>query len=210
LLPGLAFAGLSQAERKSQFEKALGSIMAAATPQVQENFRDTLIRDYVNAKPNKGQAVQVGSGYYFRSVDHEDYAVTGDRTLEACQLRYAKPCALVAINDEITSEGELISKDMPRLHYAGEFDLSKIPIIRAVTRNRPDVQSYFALGEPKAMTIHPWGFLFISSGGTIKEAEETALARCNADPRRKSRDGPCFLYAIDNSVVLPERRTIAK
>jgi hypothetical protein len=210
LLPGLAFAGLSKAERRSQFEKALGSIMAAATPQVQESLRDTLIRDYANAKPNKGQAVQVGSGYYFRSAEHEDYAVTGDRTLEACQLRYANPCALLAINDEITSEGELISKDMPRLHYAGQFDLSKIPIIRAVTRNRSDVQSYFALGEPKAMTIHPWGFLFISTGRDIHEAEETALAKCNADPRRKSRDGPCFLYAIDNNVVLPERRTSAK
>lgn len=33
LLPGLAFAGLSRIERKSQFEKALSSIMAAATPQ---------------------------------------------------------------------------------------------------------------------------------------------------------------------------------
>jgi hypothetical protein len=210
LLPGLAFAGLSKAERKSQFERALGSIVAAATPQVPENVRDTLVRDYVNVKPNKGQAVQVAGGHYFRSAEHEDYAVTGDRTLEACQLRYEKPCALLAINDEITSEGELISKDMPRLHYAGEFDLAKIPIIRAVTRNRADVQGYFALGEPKAMTIHPWGFLFISSGGTIKEAQETALAKCNADPRRKSRDGPCFLYAINNTVVLPERRTSAK
>jgi hypothetical protein len=210
LLPGLAYAGLSKSERKTQFEKALGSIMAAATPQVPENVRDALIRDYLNTRPNKGQAIQLVDGHYFRSAEHEDYDVTGDRTLEACQLRYVKRCALVAVNDEIASEGELISKDMPRLHYAGEFDLSKIPIIRAVTRNRADVQHYFAASEPKAIAIHPWGLLFISSGATIKDAAETALAKCNADPRRKSKDGPCFVYAINNEVVLPQRLTTAR
>jgi hypothetical protein len=34
LLPGIAFAALTNTERKSQFEKAFASIMAAATPQV--------------------------------------------------------------------------------------------------------------------------------------------------------------------------------
>jgi hypothetical protein len=95
--------------------------------------------------------------HYFRSVLHEDYEATGDRTLEACQLRFGKPCALIAINDEIAAEGDLTTKDMARLHYSGEFDLSKIPIIRAITRNRADVQGYFGAAGPKAMAIHPWG-----------------------------------------------------
>lgn len=100
---------------------------------------------------------------------------------------------------------------MPRLRYSGEFDLAQIPIIRFITRNRPDVQKYFATAEPKAIAIHPSGTLFISSGGeTVIEAQGKALAQCNADPRRKSKDGPCFVYAINNSVVLSERRTIAK
>jgi hypothetical protein len=206
LLQNAAIAGPTTAERKSQFEKALSLIMAVATPQVNTLLRDALISDYMKATANKGQAVQLVDGAYFRSVDHEAISVTGDRTLEACQLRYAKPCALLAVNDEIFSEGELISKDMPRLKYAGEFDLSQIPIIRSITRNRADVQGYYAASEPKAIAIHPWGFLFISTGkSNIVGAEETALSDCNNDPRRRFRDGQCFLYAINNEVVLSER-----
>jgi hypothetical protein len=83
--------------------------MASSTPGVPALNRDDLIKDYVEAKPNKAQAVELGGGNYFRSVLHEDHAVAGDRTLEACQLRYAKPCTLLAVNDEIASEGDLIS-----------------------------------------------------------------------------------------------------
>jgi hypothetical protein len=206
LMSSAALAGPTSAERKSQFERALSLIMAAATPQIATLNRDALIKDYIKAKPNKAQAVQLVDGHYFRSAEHEDMSVTGDRTLEACQLRYGKPCALIAVNDEIASEGELISKDMLRLRYAGEFDLSQIPIIRDVTRNRADVQAYFSATEPKAIAIHPWGFLFISAGKpNIKEAQETALSNCNEDPRRRYQDGQCFLYAINNKVVLPER-----
>jgi hypothetical protein len=170
-----------------------------------------LIRDYLAAKPNKGQAVQLDDGHYFRSVLHEDQAVAGDRTLEACQLRYEKPCALLAVNDEIASEGALIYKDMPRLHYKGEFDLSQIPIIRLVTRNRNDVQVYFVAAKPKAIAIHPWGKLFISTGtGSLIEAQTAALAKCNDDPERRFKDGNCIVYAINNEVILPERRMVAK
>jgi hypothetical protein len=76
-------------------------------------------------KLDKARAVELVGGNYLRSVDHEDFNVVGDRTLEACQLRYGKPCALLAVNDDIAAEGQLISKDMPRLHYSGEFDLSQ-------------------------------------------------------------------------------------
>jgi hypothetical protein len=90
--------------------------------------------------------------------------------------------------------------------YAGEFDLSKIPAIRLVTRNRPDVQSYFAAAQPKAVAIHPWGKLFISQGNaSLKAAEEAALAKCNNDPERNGKDGGCFLYASNNDVVLSKR-----
>jgi hypothetical protein len=121
VLPSAACAGPISAERKSQFEKALGVIISTATPQVSAAVRERLIREYGDAKPNKGQAVQLVDGYYFRFTTNEDQATTGDRTLESCQLRYVKPCALLAVNDEIASEGALISKDMPRLKYAGEF-----------------------------------------------------------------------------------------
>ena len=189
-----------------------GEILAgAATPQVSDLLRQRLIRDYVDAKANKAQAVELVGGNYLRSVDHEDFNVVGDRTLEACQLRYGKPCALLSVNDDIAAEGQLISKDMPRLHYSGEFDLSQIPIIRAITRARADVQGYYGAADPKAIAIHPWGFLFISTGKpTNRDAQDAALSACNGDPRRSSRDGHCFVYAMDNRVIISERRQLGK
>jgi hypothetical protein len=211
VLPNVALAGPTSAPRKSQFEKALSLIMASATPGVPSWTRDELLKDYLEAKPNKGQAVQLADAHYFRSALHEDQTATGDRTLEACQLRYGKPCTLLAVNDEIASEGELIPKDMPRLHYKGEFDLSQIPIIRSITRNRVDLQIYFAAPSPKAIAIHPWGKVFISTGAPNPIlAQSVALAKCNADPERRSRDGNCFVYAVDNDVILPERRMVPK
>ncbi len=211
LLTSAAVAGPITAERKSQFEKAMNVIMASVTPKLIDLQRERLVRDYVEGKPNKGQAVEPVEGHYFRSVAHEDYGVAGERTLEACQLMFGKPCALLAVNDEIAAEGGLMPKDMPRLHYSGEFDLAKIPIIRAVTRARADVQSYFGAAGPKAVAIHPWGFLFISTGkANSRDAQDAALAACNADPRRQSRDGNCFVYAVDNQVIISERRQLGK
>lgn len=211
MLPSMAMAALTNAERKSQFERAMASIMAAATPAVHPTLRDTLVKDYVACKPNKGQAVEPVNGSYFRSCEHEDASVTGERSLEACQLRYGKPCALLAVNEEIVIDGELLSKDMPRLHYAGKYDLSQIPIIRRITRQRPDVQSYDMAMEPKAMAIHPWGKLFISAGDpSLKDAQASALAKCNSDPARSNRDGGCFVYAVNNDVVIGERRMLPK
>jgi len=206
VLPGAALAALTNAERKSQFERAMASIIAATTPALRTP-RDVLVKDYVACKPNKGQAVELVGASYFRSCEHEDASVTGDRSLEACQLRYGKPCALIAVNEEIVVEGELTSKDMPRLHYTGKYDLSQIPIIRQITRQRPDVQNYDKAMEPKAMAIHPWGKLFISAGDpSLGDAQAAALAKCNSDPARNGRDGGCFVYAVNNDVVIGERR----
>jgi hypothetical protein len=106
---------------------------------------------------------------------------------------------LLALNDEIAAEGELKTKDMPRLHYAGEFDLARIPIVRPATRARADMQSYFGAAGPKAIAIHPWGTLVISTGkANSRHAQDAALANCNADPRRNFKDGNCFVYAVDN------------
>ena len=54
--------------------------MAVATPQRPASARETLIRDYEEIKPNKGRAVQLVDGVYFRSAEHEDYAV-----VQACR-----------------------------------------------------------------------------------------------------------------------------
>jgi hypothetical protein len=183
-LPGVAMAALTNAERKSQFERAMASIMAAATPAVHPTLRDTLIKDYLAWKPKKGQAVELVNASYLRTCEQDDASATGDRALESCQLRYGKPCALLAVNEEIVAEGELASRDMPRLHYAGKYDLSQIPIIRRITRQRPDVQNYDKAMEPKAIAIHPWGKLFISAGApALKTPRPPRLRNVTAIPR---------------------------
>jgi hypothetical protein len=211
LLPRIAFAGLTDVQRKSQFEKALGLIIAAATPQKASGQREKMIKDYMESRPNKGFSIEPISSEYWRSSIHDDHNVTGDRTLEGCQMRYGKPCALIAVNDDLAYEGELTTKDMVRLKYTGKFDTGQIPIIRSVTRKRADVQNYDLAMLPKAMVIHPWGKIFISAGNdNAKEAQETALAKCNNDQDRNGKDGPCYVYAVNNDVVIAERRTTAK
>ena len=133
LLTSAAVAGPITAPRKSQFERAMSVIMASVTPYVSDAKRESLIRDYVEAKPNKAQAVEPANGSYFRFTNSEDYDATGDRALESCQLRYGKPCALIAINDEIAGEGEITPKDMPRLHYAGATTLGADTTLTAGT-----------------------------------------------------------------------------
>jgi len=206
-----AWAGIIERPRVSGLEKALNVIFATAVPQMSAAVRGRIVKDYEDANANKGQAVELLSGTPWRSPGHEDQSVAGDRTLEGCQLRYGKPCALIAVNEEIVAEGQLISKDMPRLHYSGEFDLAQIPIIRFATRLRPIVQNYFGAAGPKAMAIHPWGKLFASFGKkSLRDTEDAALADCNDDPDRKGRDGNCFLYAINNDVVLAKRLQISQ
>jgi hypothetical protein len=163
VLPAVVLAGPTSAPRKSQFDKSLNVIIASTIPDVFTDARESLIDRYLDGKPNKALAVQPVYRKYFRSELHEDQTVAGDRTLEACQLRFAKPCALIAVNEDIGAEGQLIYKDMPRLLYSGKFDLSLIPIITLATRNRADVQSYWGASEPKAIAIHPWGNLFIAT-----------------------------------------------
>jgi hypothetical protein len=211
LLPSSAIAALSSTERRSQFQKAINAIMAVATPQVQTAVREKVIKEYLDAAPNKAQAVHLSDGGYWRSTGHEDTSVAGERALEGCQLRHGKPCALLAINDEIAVDGELVTNDMSRLHYSGRYDFSQIPILRLSTQRRPDIQLYDKAMEPKAMAIHPWGKVFIAAGDvTLAAAEAAALKKCNDDPERKGQDGGCFLYALNNNVVLSERRMSAK
>jgi hypothetical protein len=206
------YAALSSAKRdKSELAKAMSLIMSAATPSLGAAVRERLIKDYEEGKPHKAQAVEPVGGGYWRAPLYEKQSVAGERTLEGCQMRYGKPCALIAVDDEISAEGELTPRDMPRLHYSGKFDLDQIPALRLAVRKRSDIQNYDYAMEPKAMAVHHWGRFFIAAGNpTSKEAAEAALATCNGDPTRNGVDGPCFLYALNNDVVLSQRLTAPK
>jgi hypothetical protein len=132
-------------------------------------------------------------------------AVAAD--LEACQIYYKEPCILVAVDDAIAADVRTPS-DMPRLSYSGLFDPAQIPTIDDLVRKRTDIASYRSQKLPKAVALHPWGRIFIAVGTDgQRQAEELALKQCNDDPTRKRVNGPCFLYAAGDSVILPQRAT---
>jgi hypothetical protein len=129
--------------------------------------------------------------------------------LEGCQLQYGKPCALIATDDKIVPESDILRvRDMPRAHYSGAFDLQQIPKARLELLKRTDVANYASAPKPKAAAFHPEGlptFETITNAPSQFEAEEQALAKCNAAP--KVSGGLCFLYAVADQVVLPQRLT---
>jgi hypothetical protein len=203
-----AWAGVSTAPRKSEFEKALKVIMSTVAPNRPTSDIDRIVSDYEDDAPNKAIAIEpvYGKTWRVKRIDTADEA--GSRALEACQLRYNKPCALVGINEQIVSDGSLVPKDMPRLHYQGKFDIAQIPIISAARRTAPDLRNYDQMPEPKAIVMHPWGFVYVSRGAaSLKDAQATMLTKCQQEPERNGKDGDCFIYAVNNDVVLSKRLT---
>jgi hypothetical protein len=132
----------------------------------------------------------------------------GTGALEGCQIRYSNPCALMATDDKITPENERRMRDMPRSRYAGTFDPQQIPQARLELLIRSDVANYASAPPPKAAAFHTEGiptFIVVTGAASQFDAEDQALSKCNAVP--KQSDGPCFLYAFGNQVVLPLRST---
>jgi uncharacterized caspase-like protein len=177
---------------------------AAPTRSVADN--NAMIADYLAAVPNKAQAILPGTRNSWRVSTRETPEAAEQAALESCQLRYGKPCAVVAVNDAIVppqSDGKYAVRDMPRLSYRGPFSPQMIPVANARTRLDQDVVQYAQAKGPKAVAIHPWGRLFVVTGSSSQSAAESAaMEKCEADPVRKGRDGPCHLYAAGDQVVL--------
>jgi hypothetical protein len=131
--------------------------------------------------------------------------------LEACQVQHDAPCVLIASNDRLTlpADGSAWqTRNMARATYARQFDPDRIPAIRNAVVQRQDIAKYRLASGPKAAALHAWGHVFVVTGAaSYRAAAEQALAACNAEPNRKGADGPCYLYALGNKVVLGKRMT---
>jgi len=93
---------------------------------------------------------------------------------------------------------------MPRVDYQGDYQPVMVPLFATPPG---DAASYDALPEPKAMAIRPLGpRLKTASGHSLAEAEAKALAACN----EAESPFPCFIYAANRKVILPQRRTEAE
>ncbi len=203
------YAGLAEAEHQaSDLSKALNLVMSTATPDLYFHTREMMVEDYEKAPVNKALAVNIKSAEYWLTTNQDSQSVTPDRTLEGCQLRFGSPCRLLAVNDELVQTGQIAEREMPRLRYSGGFDLNQLPIVKDEIRKRLDVQSYLSAPRSKAIAINPIGQMFVVSGlSTDKDAADMALARCDLAPGRTKSDGPCYLYSLNNDVVIGNRQT---
>jgi hypothetical protein len=151
-----------------------------------------------------------GTALHWRASGWTKPAAAEEAVLERCQVFYAQPCALVAIDDKAAvtpADRKWPVHDMPRATYAGAFDPQKIPGVSQTVRERPDIVQYRDVAGPKAVALHPRGSVFTTLVAESQHAAEaSALAACNADPARQGQDGPCQLYAAGNQVILPQRR----
>jgi hypothetical protein len=184
--------------------------LAAAAVSLDE--REARARDYAAAADHKAIAASPEAHFTFRTGNWSSGVDAEASALEGCQIRFGTPCVLAAVDASVEpiSDAAQARRDMPRLHYAGEFEPEQIPRIRPEVRRRADVLNYRAAAGPKAAAIHAVGVLSIVTKAESQfAAEEKALAQCNSDPdpARVPTGGPCYLYASGNLVVLPERIT---
>jgi hypothetical protein len=181
-----------------------------AALSVAANEAEIRSRNYEADAGHKAIAVAVKARRTWRTAGRpsEEAAVTA--ALESCQVYHQEPCTLVAADDKIalSPNGPPVVRDMPRTRYTGRFEPEHVPSTESSLWRQADVASYRLATGPKAAAYHPWGRLFIVTVAAGQfEAEEQALAQCNNDADRKGVDGPCFLYAVGDHVVLPQRLT---
>lgn len=204
------YTGLAETEHQpSDLSKALNLVMSTATPNLYFHTREIMVEEYEKAAVNKALAVNLKNAEYWQTTDQGSKAVTPDRALEGCQLRFGSPCKLLAVNDELVQlTGPVAEQEMPRLKYVGGFDPNQLPIVKDDVRKRPDIQAYLSASRPKAIAVHPTGQMFVvSESATDKDAADAALARCDFASGRKKSDGPCYLYSLNNDVVIAKRYT---
>jgi hypothetical protein len=180
-------------------------------PDYSEANLESVTSAYAQLRGNKAQAASREKNGTWRTGSWDSAYAAEQGTLEGCQMRYGSPCMLVAVNDAVSeppSDGSWVSRSMSRISYDGLFDPAQIPALRREWRSGTDITNYFARTGFKAAAIHPWGRIFVSFDTPDQaSAEANALKKCNDDPDRAGKDGPCFVYAINNHVVLPLKIT---
>jgi len=184
--------------------------MASAAPNLPEKAREDHARAYEVARGHKAQAVSPEPPGVWRAVERPSAENAEASVLENCQVVYGRPCALIVVDDAIRpapADNKWQPQDMPRVRYAGLFEPEQIPGAVPEARKGGDIVNYRSAQNPKAAAFSPaGGHVFTTiAAASQRAAEEAALKACDADPVRKATNGPCFLYAVGDQVVLPRR-----
>jgi hypothetical protein len=171
---------------------------------------DEAVSLYFSSKYSRAMLVSARTRQRWIISDGPSPQPTLERGLERCQLAYNEPCAAVAIDDrvvELSQDWAHGATDPPRMHYNGPFNMEEIPVISRSTRARTDVLTYSTASSPKASAIHATGtFTIVTNAASQRLAEESALELCNKE-RRARAFLPCYLYSVDDRVVLWLRST---
>ena len=194
----------------TDFESEMRSEFRRLLPSLSSESIEARAADYVRARDSKAQAISYRSGATWRVTGRATEELAGEAALESCQVAHGAPCALMAIGRRLTYDvtrgARPADRDMPRVGYSGLFDPAMIPGSARSVETRDDVRAYRDAGTPKAVAYHPWGTVsVVLAAPDLRSAEAQALTTCNADPVRNGQEGPCFLYASGNQVVLPRR-----
>ncbi len=191
-------------------EAQVAAALARAVPAAQPKYRADVAKGFVALGAHRALVVAPKAAGTWRTGDWATPEAAEEKALERCQHQMDEPCALLALGDAVApagADGRWPIRDMPRVRYAGGFNPERIPGVRARDLRKPEVAAYASGPAPKALAYHALAGLFAASGTSQRAAEEAALRICNADPARKGVDGPCYLYAAANQVVLPLRQT---
>ncbi|WP_371260010.1 caspase domain-containing protein [Bradyrhizobium sp. WSM1417] len=190
---------------------ALTNVFSTALASRSPEIRQSQAKLYADAKFNKAQALALGSSSNWYVYARETETQAELSALEGCQIRYNEPCVLAAVNDRVLLSSDSASwtrRTMPRVTFASSFSPEQIPAILPNGNAMNSAKAYLGAASPKAIALHPWGRAFFQTNASTQlQAETDAINQCNSDPVRSGKDGPCFLYAIQNRVVLPSRLT---
>ena len=99
-----------------------------ALPAMTAESRDMTAKTYEAATPHKALVLRPGGGTY-RFVGWPSAEGAEQTTLEACEIYYGAPCAVLAVDDVYRADpgGNLAMRDMPLVHYPGPFAADHIP-----------------------------------------------------------------------------------
>ncbi|MGL4728264.1 MAG: toll/interleukin-1 receptor domain-containing protein, partial [Bosea sp. (in: a-proteobacteria)] len=191
----------------AQFEKIYRALQEAL-PQSRNLTRQAEL--FMRAATHKAIAVAPPTSYYRRTgVASPAEAIR--LAIEGCAVMTGLACRAIVANDDPLPAGDpegIMAKSTQRMVYAGSFDANMVPALTDVVRSRLDIAGYASSAGPKAAALHPSNGLFVALGAANQfDAEQKALADCDAEAKRQPEPLTCLLYASGNDVVLPRRLT---